>query len=48
LPDGTVYDFKDHLTGNTYTWTRESLQQRGLYVRLDAGAAHLFRVSRTS
>ena len=48
LPDGNVFDFEDHLTGNAYPWTRESLQQRGLYVRLDAGAAHLFRVSRKS
>lgn len=44
LPDGQVYDFEDHLTGTAYPWTRESLQQRGLYVRLDSGSAHLFRV----
>ena len=44
MPGGDAFYFEDALTSNAYRWTRESLQQRGLYVRLDAGAAHLFRV----
>ena len=48
LPGGNLYDFEDRLTGNAYPWTRESLQQRGLYVRLDPGAAHLFKVTSKS
>lgn len=46
LADGDVFDFEDRLTGESYRWTRESLEQRGLYVRLEAGAAHLFKVHR--
>jgi Alpha amylase, catalytic domain len=41
---GDAFDFEDRLTGASYRWTRESLEHRGLYVRLEPGAAHLFRV----
>lgn len=44
LGDGTTFDFQDALTGATYNWTRASLIERGLWVRLDAGKAHLFSV----
>lgn len=37
-------DFDDQLTGVSYRWTRDALAARGLYVRLDAGQAHVFRV----
>ena len=35
--------FDDQLTGERYPWTRQALHQ-GLYVRLERGAAHLFKV----
>lgn len=41
---GDAFDFEDRLSGTSYRWTREALQGRGLYVRLEAGAAHLFVV----
>jgi glycosidase len=44
LPDGEEFDFVDALTGARYRWTREPLLATGLYVRLEAGNAHLFRV----
>ena len=44
LPAGDVFDFEDRLTGASYRWTRESLQHRGLFVRLDPGQAHAFQV----
>jgi hypothetical protein len=44
LPDGDEFDFLDALTGARYRWTRESLSASGLYVRLEAGDAHLFTV----
>ncbi len=44
LPDGDEFDFIDALTDARYRWTRESLLAPGLYVRLDAGGAHLFAV----
>jgi hypothetical protein len=40
----SVFDFEDALSGRTYRWTRASLLERGLWVRLDAGRAHLFLV----
>ena len=46
MPAGEAFDFEDRLTGASYRWMREHLQQRGLYVRLDPGSAHLFRVHR--
>lgn len=48
LPAGDAFEFEDRLTGASYRWMREHLQQRGLYVRLDAGTAHLFGVHRAS
>jgi hypothetical protein len=39
---GDAFDFEDVLTDTSYRWTRESLVARGLYVRLNAGGAHLF------
>jgi hypothetical protein len=44
LVPGDAFDFEDRVTGATYRWTREALERTGLYVRLDAGAAHLFLV----
>jgi hypothetical protein len=44
LTDGTTFEFEDRLTGESYRWTRESLERTGLFVRLDAGRAHLFIV----
>jgi hypothetical protein len=46
LPPGYAFDFVDALTDARYRWTRESLVDSGLYVRLEAGGAHLFRVER--
>ena len=43
LADGAAFDFVDQLTDNRYRWTREDVTG-GLYVRLGAGAAHLFLV----
>ena len=45
LPDGDQFDFVDALTDARYRWTRDALMATGLYVRLDAGAAHVFDVS---
>ncbi len=47
LGPGTSLDFEDALTGATYNWSRTSLDERGLWVRLDAGKAHLFLVRRS-
>jgi hypothetical protein len=44
IGSGNVCDFEDALSGRVYQWTRASLQERGLWVRLDAGQAHLFLV----
>jgi glycosidase len=44
LGAGDAFDFQDHLNGETYRWTRESLERTGLYVRLGPGGAHLFTV----
>ena len=44
LPAGSAFDFEDRLTDARYRWTREALDRTGLYVRLEAGRAHLFMV----
>ena len=44
LPDSDAFDFVDALTDARYPRTRESLMASGLYVRLEAGSAHLFEV----
>jgi len=44
LQPGAAFDFKDWLTEVSYRRTRESLLDRGLFVRLEAGGAHLFTV----
>ncbi len=44
LPSGEAFDFVDALSGTSYRWTREALAGSGLYVRLEAGGAHLFMV----
>jgi hypothetical protein len=36
--------FADLIGGGRYTWDRRTLLERGLYVRLDGGRAHLFEV----
>ena len=41
---GDAFDFEDVLTDTSFRWTREALVSRGLYVRLNAGAAHAFMV----
>ncbi len=45
LPAGMVFDFADALTGAAYRWPRGALERTGLYVRLEAGGAHLFTVA---
>jgi hypothetical protein len=44
LPPGAAFEFEDALTDARYRWTRDALERAGLYVRLDAGHAHLFFV----
>jgi hypothetical protein len=44
LPPGTAFDFEDALTDARYRRTRDALESTGLYVRLEAGQAHLFFV----
>ena len=44
LLPGRAFDFEDRLTGTVYRRTRDSLSGPGLYVRLEAGQAHLFNV----
>jgi len=45
LPDGDELDFVDVLTDTRYRRTCESLIASGLYVRLEAGGAHVFDVA---
>ena len=44
LSSATAFDFEDAVSGATYNWTRASLFERGLWVRLGPGQAHLFCV----
>jgi hypothetical protein len=44
LFDGDEFDFVDALTDVRYLRTRNSLLASGLYVRLEAGDAHIFEV----
>jgi hypothetical protein len=37
--------FEDLLIGIEYPWPRAEIESRGLYVRLNAGGAHLFRLA---
>jgi hypothetical protein len=46
VPEGHEFDFIDALTDARYRWTRESLLGAGLYVRVEAGGAHVFGVER--
>jgi glycosidase len=46
LPEGSAFDFVDHLTDARYRRSRADLDQAGLYVRLDSGQAHLFTVEK--
>jgi hypothetical protein len=41
--EGTVL-FEDLLDGKQYPWSRHALNESGIYVKLDKGAAHIFRV----
>jgi hypothetical protein len=41
---GAAFDFEDRLSGASYRRLRAPLLERGLYVRLEAGGAHLFTV----
>jgi hypothetical protein len=41
LPDGESWTFEDRLTGAAYRWDRADLERPGLYVRLEAGRAHV-------
>ena len=36
--------FEDQLDGQRYPWSRNAVNQNGLYVKLDKGAAHILRV----
>jgi hypothetical protein len=44
LDPGDTIVFVDVLRDRRYEWRREDLKHRGLWVRLDAGKAHLFRI----
>lgn len=44
LPEGDTFDFIDRLSGAAYRRTRADLARIGLFVRLEAGQAHLFDV----
>jgi hypothetical protein len=44
LLPGEAFDFDDAMTDARYRRTRESLEATGLYVRLEPGHSHLFRV----
>lgn len=44
LPAGDRWTFVDRLTGAEYVWTRQSLEDTGLYVRLAAGRSHVLTV----
>ena len=48
LPEGEEVGFEDLLDGRTYSWSHADLIDRGLYVRLGPGQAHVFAVSRDS
>jgi hypothetical protein len=37
--------FEDLLDGRQYPWSRTAIETRGLYVRLNPGGAHIFRLS---
>jgi hypothetical protein len=47
LPHAPEFSFNDQLSDQRYRWAREDLND-GLYVRLGAGAAHLFLVEPSS
>jgi hypothetical protein len=44
LPAGVSFDMVDCLSEATDRWTRTPLDERGVYVRLEPGGAHLFIV----
>jgi hypothetical protein len=48
LGKGSAFDFEDRLTDACYHRTRADLERTGLYVRLEAGQGHLFRVTDSS
>jgi hypothetical protein len=41
--DHTVL-FEDQLDGQRYPWSRQALNDHGLYVKLDKGGAHIFKI----
>ena len=41
---GSKLAIEDQIGGERYEWDRDALVERGVYVRLDPGRAHLFRV----
>ena len=45
LPSGSTLEFEDALDGERYSRERSEIERNGLYVRLDAHRAHLFRRS---
>jgi hypothetical protein len=47
MPHAPAFSFNDQLNDQRYRWVREDLED-GLYVRLAAGAAHVFLVEATS
>jgi Alpha amylase, catalytic domain len=44
LPAGDAFVFEDLLAGRRYPWSRADLASGGLYVRLEAGRAHIFSI----
>jgi hypothetical protein len=45
LPGGGLkLAIEDQIGGERYEWDRDALVERGVYVRLDPGRAHLFHV----
>jgi glycosidase len=41
--DGSIV-FEDQLDGHRYPWSRQALTERGLYVKLEKGASHIFSI----
>jgi hypothetical protein len=45
LTTSEIVVFDDQLNQKEYSWSRAALDEHGLYVRLEKGSAHLFRVT---
>ena len=42
LPSGEPIEAVDRLSDVAYRWTRQSIEERGMYVRLESAGAHVF------